>query len=187
MNITKPKGNTKREKVLDLMKYHKKLFAKEGELNPKFIPRLRYKHNGEYIIGFYLREIYGEKDIYVELCSRDLTPEDPTRTLWKWEYNPHYATDYELSEPHPATGDQRYLIPFKELINVTELYNQPEVIEETFEELHEESEIIIQEDIGAGTDIPYSDMTLRDYAAIQWKKPVSHRKWLNELINNTFK
>jgi|688.fasta_scaffold00187_52 hypothetical protein len=31
-------------------------------------------------------------------------------------------------------------------------------------------------------DVLYSEMTIADYAAIIWKKPVSNRQWLNELI-----
>jgi len=31
-------------------------------------------------------------------------------------------------------------------------------------------------------DVLYSEMTIADYAAIMWKKPVSNRQWLNELI-----
>ena len=105
------KAPTKREKVLLLMEKHKPLFEKEGVTNPKFIPRMAYKHNGELIIGFYPKEMYGEQDIYTEFCSRDYEPEDPERKLYKWVFNPHYETEYEASEPHPTTGDVRYLIP----------------------------------------------------------------------------
>ena len=31
-------------------------------------------------------------------------------------------------------------------------------------------------------DVLYSEMTIADYAAIMWKKPVSNRQWLNDLI-----
>lgn len=31
-------------------------------------------------------------------------------------------------------------------------------------------------------DVLYSEMTIADYAAIMWKKPVSNKQWLNELI-----
>lgn len=31
-------------------------------------------------------------------------------------------------------------------------------------------------------DTLYSEMTIADYAAIMWKKPVSNKQWLNELI-----
>jgi hypothetical protein len=33
-----------------------------------------------------------------------------------------------------------------------------------------------------GDDVSYSEMTIRDIAAIIWKKPVSNKLWLNSLI-----
>jgi len=171
------KGPTKREKVLLLMEKHKPLFEKEGVTNPKFIPRMAYKHNGELIIGFYPKEMYGEQDIYTEFCSREYEPEDPERILYKWKYNPHYEEEYEASDPHPTTGDVRYLIPVDELINVAEEHKgEPKDQPQLFEEFDKKS-----------SDVPYDAMTLRDYAAIQWQKPVSHKKWLNELITKNFK
>lgn len=47
------------------------------------------------------------------------------------------------------------------------------------------TDISLGDDV-AGADLPYTKMSLRDYAAIQWKRPVSHKKWLNELIIKEF-
>ena len=33
-------------------------------------------------------------------------------------------------------------------------------------------------------DAPYSEMTIRDYMAIQTGKPVSNKAWLNELVKS---
>ena len=58
---------SKREKVISLMEKHKPLFEKEGVTNPKFIPRMAYKHNGELIIKSgnefrkYIRKTYLKK------------------------------------------------------------------------------------------------------------------------------
>lgn len=175
-------GKSKREKVQDLLKHHSELLKFEDVTNPKFIPRLCYKHKGELIIGFYKREIEGGVDIYIEFCDRNYMPEDPKRTLYKWYYNPEYHDEYELSEPHQSTGDQRYLIPIDELVNLNELYEEkikkeekPKIQTELFKDLPD-----------PGSDVPYESMTLRDYAAIQWKKPVSLKKWLNEIIKKEF-
>ena len=107
ISTKKDKDNTsptKREKVQALMEKHKPLFEKEGVSNPKFIPRMAYKHEGELIVGFYPKEIYGEQNIYTEFCSRDYEPEDSQRRLWKWIYNPDFETEYKASEPHPTYG-----------------------------------------------------------------------------------
>jgi hypothetical protein len=169
----------KRSKIQELKAFHDSLFEKENMAYPKFIPRLKYKHEGVEIISFFENEINGGSDIYVEFCSRDYDPEDPERQLWKWIYNPEYKTEYKRSEPHATTGDIRYLIPVDELINITKLHKnkiENEVKEEMKYELPD-----------LESDIPFNAMTLRDYMAIQWKKPVSHKKWLNELVEKYYK
>ena len=181
ISTKKDKDNTsptKREKVQALMEKHKPLFEKEGVSNPKFIPRMAYKHEGELIVGFYPKEIYGEQDIYTEFCSRDYEPEDSQRRLWKWIYNPDYETEYKTSEPHPTTGDVRYFVPVDELIDVAQLDHGK----------NDEQKQLNVDDLNAEiADLPYDAMTIRDYAAIKWKKPISYKKWLNELITKNFK
>jgi hypothetical protein len=170
------KPSTVREKIQELQKKHASLFEKESIQHPKFVPRMCYKHtSGDMIVGFYEKELRGGKDIYTEFCSRNYNSENPI--LWKWVFNPEYATEYEKSEPHPSTGDRRYLIPADELININDLYKEKET----------EEPLTLLPEMGAGEDVPYDSMTLRDHAAIQWQKPVSGKKWLNELITNTFK
>ena len=172
---------------LELERFHRPLFDLERVKYPKFIPRLCYNDSGlgEKVIGLYPKEIYGGHDIYVEFCNKNNQPEDPNRTLWKWIYNPEFSTEYKKSDPHPATGDRRYIIPIEELVNVTELHAPKNTEEATEEETIEEKpkeELEFEDVPDANSDVPYESMTLRDYAAIQWKKPVSHKKWLNELV-----
>ncbi len=174
---------SKRERIKELMSEHSVLFLKEGVKNPKFIPRLCYMHKGQKIVGFYPSEIKGEQDIYAEFCDRNDVPEDPERTLYKWKYNAHYEEEYETSEPHPVTGDKRYLIPVDELLIVKNLHIHPVTTHALEENSPEVAELVISEDL----DVPYSQMTLRDYAAIKWRKPVSSKRWLNELIMQTEK
>ena len=159
----------KREKIELLREKHVELFKQEKISKPKFIPKMCYKYMGELIISFFPSEIRGGQDIYTEFVSRDYESEDPDRRLWKWIYNAEYDTEYRKSDPHPMTGDRRYLIPVDELIEIKK----------------SDSEDLFTENlITGGEDVPYSAMTLRDYAAIQWKKPVSHKAWLNDLIRN---
>lgn len=168
------KKPTKREKILKLQERHKELFNKEGVNNPKFIPRMAYKHEGELIVGFYPSEAKGGLDIYTEFCSRDYEPEDEDRRLWKWIYNSNYEDEYAHSEAHPTTGDRRFLVPIDELVNVTELY-QKSIAEDIdkFEEIPDQN-----------SDLPLEGMSIRDFASIIWKEPVSHKAWLNKLIKS---
>lgn len=178
--VNNPKNvKSKREKVSLLRKQHASLFSKEKILNPKFSPRMCYMLDGELVISFYDRELYGGADLYTEFCNRDYEQEEkggyPKGTLWKWIYNPEYRTEYKKSDLNAGINDVRYIIPIEELINVTELHssvNKPSEEEET-----------LLDTPTAGEDVPYSSMTLRDYVAIQLKKPVSHKQWLNEIIS----
>ena len=56
-------------KIHNLQEHHKELFGKEEALVPKFIPRMCYKHDGVPVIGFYIKEVFGQTDIYTEFCS----------------------------------------------------------------------------------------------------------------------
>jgi hypothetical protein len=173
LNSNKKKEvKTKRQKIEQLKEKHLELFKQEKVKQPKFIPRMCYKHEGELIVSFYPSEIEGEVDLYTEFVSRDYEPEDEKRRLWKWVYNDSYAEEYPQSDPHPSTGDRRFLIPIDELIEVK---LKPEV---------KQKEMLFEPLPDANADVPFNSMTLRDYAAIQWKLPVSHKGWLNNLIND---
>jgi len=168
----------KRGKVNLLLEKHKDLIEKEGINGPvKFIPRMAYFYEGEKIISLYPSELNGGENIYIEFVSKEYHPEDENRKLYKWIFNADYEVEYKTSEPHPVTGDKRYLIPVDELIDVAELHKEIKLNTAPFDDFDAEP--------AAGTDVPYADMTLRDYAAIQLKTPCSNKKWLNEIINKT--
>jgi hypothetical protein len=113
------------------------------------------------------------KDIYTEFTSIDLEPEDPTRTLYKWRFNPHYEEEYDKTDPAP-NGHFRYLIPISELIKV-EFEKPSEAPTGVFPDF--------DEIMDPNNDAPLSQITVRDLAAIMLKKPVSQKKWLNDLIS----
>jgi hypothetical protein len=170
---TKPTIN-RQEKTEELYAFHEWKFKLLGEDSPVFIPKCAYvpKFMSEQHIGFFLSEIKKGKDIYTEFTSIDLDPEDPTRTLYKWRFNPHYEEEYEKTEPG-ANGHYRYLVPVSELIKI-EMEQAVEVSE--FPDFDE----IMDPDL----DAPLSQITMRDLAAIMLKKPVSNKKWLNDIINS---
>jgi hypothetical protein len=170
---TKPTIN-RQEKTEDLLAFHDWKFKLMGEDHPVFIPKCAYQPKGmsELHIGFFLSEIKKGKDIYTEFTSIDLDPEDPTRTLYKWRFNPHFEEEYEKTEP-AANGHVRYLIPVSELIKIE--IEQPVAVNEfpDFDEI-----------MDPDTDAPIGQLTIRDLAAIMLKRPVSQKKWLNDIINS---
>ena len=182
---TKSSSNVsdKKTKIANLKEKHGPLFEAEGVdyAKAKFIPKMAYMPSSgkERVIALFPSEISGGQDVYTEFVSKDYDPEDSERRLWKWPYNPHYKDEYESTEPHPVSGHVRYLIPVEELINVAEEHSgrsvQPEQTSTKFDDLPDPDE-----------DQPIGELTIRDKAAIDWKKPVSKKKWLNDLIIANF-
>ncbi len=155
------KGKKNWEKVFDLKKYHDKVFFNDPEA--LYYPKLFYTPSGKLglYVSFFASELNRGRDIYTEMVDRYYVSQDETRTLYKLEYNQFWATQYEKCSGTPL----RYIVPVKEL----EVVSKP-IPEEV--------------DDDQGDDVEIAQMTIRDFAAIMWKKPVSHRNWLNILISN---
>lgn len=174
---TTDKPEDKREKLRKLREFHQPTFVENGVPDATFIPKMAYRPYGktELHIGFFLSEISKGDDIYIEFTSKELVPEDPDRKLYRWRFNPHFEDEYAKTDPTPGTGHVRYLVPVDELQVVK--INKPE-------------EAVAQSKINFDlpdpeTDLPMDQMTIRDYAAIHMRKPVSRKEWLNELINKS--
>ena len=172
-------GFNRKEKTEELMKYHQKVFNVLGVSNPLYIPKCAYRPYGkdELHMGFFKSELSRDQDIYTEYTSIALESEDPTRTLYKWKYNPFYDEEYETTEPN-GQGHVRYLIPVSELIKVTAEPKKTEPTKTEVEGLFPDFDGIMDADL----DAPLSSLTVRDLAAILLQKPVSNKKWLNDLI-----
>jgi len=192
MGLSTKNISGRRNQVAELKKKHESLFESKGIENAKFIPKMAYIPTGgtDRIIAFFPSEIQGGEDIYTEFVSNVNVPEDPERTLWKWPFNPEYDTEYQKSEPHPATGHVRYLVPVDELMSVADPApkkvipkKQPTKAEPKQPELNFIDPVA---DLEAQTDAPINQMTIKDKAAIEWKLPVSDKPWLNELITKQF-
>ncbi len=91
-----------------------------------------------------------------------------------FRFNPHYDEEYEKTEP-AANGHFRYLVPVSELIKID--VQQP--VEEPVGQFPDFDEIMDPD-----MDAPLDQVTIRDLAAIMLKKPVSNKKWLNDIINS---
>lgn len=154
---------------IDLLKnHHKQLFSKLGITNPMYSPKMAYYDLGERVISFFPSEIEKGEDIFTEFVSRDYDSEDPSRTLFKWKFNPHYESEYRISTPQSANHTIRYIIPVEELIDCS---NVNDVIDEDEFDMPNPDQ-----------DLPIDQLTIRDLAAILTGKPVSMKKWLNEIV-----
>lgn len=155
----------RKKRIADLRLKHQPVFDSLGIPDALFFPKMAYYPKGgdEKVLSFFPSELKKGYDIYTEFVSRDYETEDAERTLWKWSYNPHWEEEYEQT----PDAQPRYLIPVRELIKVT----VPTVSHNALD--------LFSQDL---QDIPMSEMTARDLAAILLRKPVSNKAWLNELV-----
>ena len=141
----------------------------------------------------------------------DITPFTEDRQLFKYKANPFYAEEYETKDGSNFKGEPYtlYTVPVSELIAV--LNDGTEITHALYEKRKEDKKLDdslpkLQSSLALFpnfedefapvkteaesfnieiADVPLSEMTLRDLAAIMLIKPVSARPWLNELIKQT--
>ena len=138
----------------------------------------------------------------------DLTPANSSRDLFKFKYNPYFSEEYEIKEGSNSKGEpyHAFIIPLSELNVVLADGNeityglfekrkeQESQKEESipklqttlsifpdFEENFSKKEVTL-DDVLIGEDALLSEMSITDFTAIMWKKPVSNKLWLNTLI-----
>jgi hypothetical protein len=171
--VNKPEDT--RDKIAKLREHHQPLLDALGKSDALFIPKLAYVPKGkdEAHVSFFLGELKKQQDVYMEFASKEYESEDPERTLWLWKYNQFWEEEYEKTEPM-ANGQVRYLVPVSELIKV----NAPDK-KEPAKQLSVE---FFKDMMDPNIDAPIDQLTIRDLAAILLKKPVSQKKWLNEIV-----
>lgn len=173
---TSEKPLDRRARTLELREFHQETFDALGIPDAFYVPTMAYKPVGKESKHFSLfpSQLKKKEDIYVEFVSKEMECEDPTRTLYKWKFNPFWSEEYEEVASDKPEVSERYLVPVAELIKITapEKQNVAKQIEFTgFDEI-----------MDPDMDAPLDQLTVRDLAAIMLKKPVSQKKWLNELL-----
>jgi hypothetical protein len=174
MLSTVKKSEDKKKIYQELKDYHQPLFTALDIEEPFYVTSMAYKPTGktEKYISLFPSQMKRGVDIYTEFTNKELKPEDPARTLYKWRFNPHWNEEYESVEIEGST-DSRYLVPVAELIplSLPDPKSKGVVTFESFNDIMDPDQ-----------DCPMDQMTARDLAAILLKKPVSKKKWLNDLI-----
>lgn len=178
-------------------------FKNLGLMNPHFNIKFAYvpKHREDMVVSMFPSEMECTDGVYMELTDGNNYPLFENAVLYKMRYNPYYKQgEYEII-PADITRNKNaetYLVPVSELELVageptpgvipTIPKAKPTLSTKNVDLFS--SKAIKETPIDSGfekEDNHYSELTVRDIAAIFLKTPVSNKKWLNQLINNISK
>lgn len=174
---TTEKPLDRRARTAELREFHQETFDALGIPEAFYVPTMVYKPIGKDSKHFSLfpSQLKKKEDVYVEFVSREMECEDADRTLYKWTFNPFWNEEYEIVESDKPEVSERYLIPVAELVKVSTPTKESKPTKQL--EFNGFDEIM-----NVDQDAPLDQLTIRDLAAIMLKKPVSQKKWLNDLI-----
>lgn len=172
--------------ILEEMRdYHSSLLQELGVSRLDFQMKMAfYDKQARNVVGIFASEFKKEKGFYFELITREFEPLDENRTVYRIPYNPAFEDEFEMNEKGS------YLVPLEELRMVNPssvaisgpsalLLDEPKTKPTTAPKPS-----VTYKAPAPIEDAPYSEMTIRDFYAIQTGKPVSTKTWLNELIKS---
>jgi hypothetical protein len=146
-----------------------------------------YDEQRRLVVGIFPSEFKKTKGFFFELIDSDLNPTDPERKVYRVPPTLSFEEEYELN----AKGS--YLVPLEELkvvhrssVAISKMSAFTGTSESVFKVTQKAQEAYsnIPNAPAPMEDAPYSEMTIRDYFAIQFLKPVSAKNWLNDLIKS---
>jgi hypothetical protein len=195
---------SRKEKEKELMEHHSK-FLEKLTGSYQFTAKTAFYSKGKFgrQLQLFENELNKGSDIYVELVDieRDgrgseinMVPMYWERPLFKYRYNPYFKEEYEVKISTNSRGEEysAYIIPTSELVCVNKgsietPYNEYE--KQRLEEPKPQNKISVFPDFEKeyipeklSEDDSFNSMSIRDFAAIIWRKPVSEKQWLNDLI-----
>jgi hypothetical protein len=184
--MNRPTPQERKDFTVELRKKHQPVFNALGIPEAIYIPKMAHHVSGLTGIhmGFFESELNHSKDVYTEMVSMSMEPEDETRTLYKWRHNPHFKEELVPSDVE-VTVSTRYYIPFDELVEV----NMPATKKRG--PYKKKVKPIVNEEVKAPIrtivvdhteDLPMEAMTIKDYITIHTGKPVSAKQWINDII-----
>lgn len=166
--------------------YHKELIERL-HIDPKdFGIKSVYDEDGMEGIPLFGNEFLTEKGYYFEMITKNMEFM-PDRQVYKVSRNEEFEKEYmKVSKEIPGVSP-RYLVPVAELRPVdlqsviiskeSAVLSSDEILNKNKKKTFSDSDFNVSLE-----DAPYSEMTIRDYIAIHTGRPVSLKKWLNELV-----
>ena len=142
-------------------------------------------------VRIFKSEFEKPKGFFFELIDRNFMHLDPDRTVYRIPPSSSYEEEYEKVDGQ----EDMYYVPLDELRIVdpssvaisksSAVTSSDTILKEKIREKTLENVVVSKKVSVSLEDIPYSDMTIRDYMAIHTGKPVSLKPWLNDLIKSS--
>ena len=178
-------------RLSEARQYHKDLIERLGISPNDFNIKVPWKDRyGRDCVLLFDSEFLKEKGFYFEMADSNLNFHED-RKVYKVSRNTNYKDEYEKYESiYNGEVKVKYIVPFEELrpIDAQSVYiTKGAAISSSEEILAENRKKTFTSPVNTVTleDAPYMEMTIRDYMAIQTGKPVSLKRWLNELIKSS--
>lgn len=174
-----------KETIQTIKDFHSTAFIFLNEENPVFYPKKIFLLNDEEHVSLFEKELICGK-FYTEIVNDDNQPLSTERTLYRFKGNEYSKSEYRSKE-NLVNGSLalKYYVPLSdfEKINLENYIPKKAPKKLSLKKIEETNIIVNEDDNSEEEDLLMSKMTIRDYAAIKWQRPVSNKKWLNDLIN----
>lgn len=178
MENTISKVDLIKTQVKEITQYHKPALNLFNAPDDMFYPKMLFKWNDELHASLFKKEVTSSQ-FYTEFVNDDYSPREKERTLYVFRGSAECINEYFEKKENGRYGEySRYFVPLQdfEKVDLTKLSKPNPTLTIPFElEEYYKTEDELE-------DALMSKLTIRDHAAIQWKLPVSQKKWLNKLI-----
>jgi len=181
-------------KLKEIQEYNKYFIDDIGINKSDFNMKTPFTHKGKVVVSLFVNEFEKPNGYYIELIDADLNPTDPDRTIYRLPYTEDYLKKYEKDEKK-SSSKEKYLVPLSDFTKMNR--QSATILKENYLNQFEnknvnmldsyvafEKEVNSTKAISNTIDAPVSDMTIRDYITIHTGKPVSLKKWINDLVKN---
>ncbi len=190
---------SRQDKLKECLEYHKDLINDLGITKADFtIKRGFYNSMNQQFVYVFPSEFRKEKGFYFEIVTGDYYSASKERTVYRIPNNQNYEEEYELCLTGAYSGSFIVLVDELRLVNPTAVAISGPT-EAVLNAKFTTEEKILSPIFTRKTpplansamntmlaDESYSNMTIRDYIAIQTGMPVSNKEWLNELVKSIY-
>lgn len=178
----------KAQKLEAIRSYHMDLIRDLGVSPLDFNMKMGfYDFNRRYVVGVFASEFGREKGSYFEMINRDYEPLHSDRKVYRIPPNSSFQEEYEMNDKGTY-----YMVPVDELriVNTTAVAISKSSAVTSTDRVFSSRATPAQETPKPASvaleDIPYAEMTIRDYIAIHTGRPVSTKSWINELVSKPY-